>query len=138
MAELSTNAPTKEDLIFLVNKDRVTGKVRKLQYGLLTVATPQTQLDIPLARVSQIALGSPVTNAPPNNPWELRAFFAGGGTVAFRLDDCSQGRIAGTSPNFGKVDFKSESIRQLQFNLGRAKPGPEDVEILDQEIWDFE
>jgi hypothetical protein len=136
--DVSTNAPTKEDLIYLVNRDKVTGKLRALKDGTLSIEAAQTALEIPLSRVSQISLATPTTNTAPAAPGELRAFFAGGGIVSFQLQDWKADRVSGRSPNFGEVDFRADSIRQLQFNLDRPKPAADDVEILDPEVWDSE
>jgi len=58
--------------------------------------------------------------------------------VAFQLRDWDAKRVAGQSGNFGAVEFDPRSIRQLQFNLSRAKSGSEEMEILDDEVWDLE
>jgi hypothetical protein len=134
----STNSPGKEDLVYLVNRDKVTGTLQRLRDNLLTVASGGTRLDIPLSRVSQICLGNPVTNAPAANPWEVRAYFAGGGTVAFEVQKWDDARVLGRSGTFGTVDFNPQFIRQLQFNLGRSKLGTGEMEILDQEVWELE
>lgn len=136
--ETLTNAPTQNDLVFLVNRDKVSGRLEKLREGTLTVATGESSLDIPLARVTQISMGSPVTNMPAAGPWNIRAFFAGGGTVAFDLEQWKEGRVTGTSANFGKVAFDAESFRQLQFNLHRRKVEAEGIEILDEDVWELE
>ena len=72
--ESATNSPTTDDLIYLVNKDRVTGELQRIHNGAATVEAGQTPLDIPITRVTQISFGSASTNAPASNPWEMRAF----------------------------------------------------------------
>ena len=136
--EASTNAPTKDDLVYLVNKDKVTGKLQHIRNGALTVAAGQTSLDIPLTRVSQISLGSTPSDSSPSGPWEIRAFFAGGGTVAFNLAQWEPGRVTGESENFGAVSLDPQYIRQLQFNLDRSKLGADSAEVLDEGVWDLE
>jgi hypothetical protein len=134
----STNAPSGDDIVYLINRDKVSGQLRHLQQGTLTIAVPETSLDIPLSRVSQICFANARTNSTQAGPWELRAYFAGGGTVAFQLNDWNSKRVAGRSTNFGEVEFDPRSIRQLQFNLGRPKLGTDEMEILDDEVWDLE
>jgi hypothetical protein len=136
--ETVSNTSSKDDLVFLVNKDKVNGRLQGLHDGTLSIAAGQTVLDIPLSRVNQINLGSPATLRPPLGPWELRAYFAGGGTMAFELAEWNQGRVSGKSANFGKVDFDAQLIRQLQFNLNRPKLGTDEMEILDDDVWDLE
>ena len=122
----------------LVNKDKVSGKLEKLHDNLLTVATGQGSLDIPLSRVSQISLGNPTTTSPPDKPWELRAYFAGGGTVSFELEQWQHGKVWGRSTNFGQIDFDPQFVRQLQFNLARPRTAGDEMEILDQDVWELE
>lgn len=136
--ETVTSAPTKEDVVFLANRDKVTGRLRGLQDGVLSVEAGERPLEIPLSRVSQISLAASATNAPLSDPWHVRAYFAGGGSLAFQLDDWSNGRARGTSPNFGPVDLESRFIRQLQFNPHRPRVAGFDMEIMDQDIWDLE
>jgi hypothetical protein len=135
--EPSANMVGKDDLLHLINKDKVNGRLQGLRNGNLSVAADGTLLDIPLARVNQINLGSSVTNRPPAGPWELRAYFAGGGTVAFELGDWKPDRVSGRSSNFGSVDFEPQFIRQLQFNLNRPKAGNGEMEILDDDVWEL-
>lgn len=134
----ATNAPLKEDWVYLVNRDKVNGRLLALRDGVLSMRAADTPLDIPLHRVSQISMAGPVTNSFPASPWNLRAYFAGGGTVAFELDQWREGRISGVSPNFGPVSFDGHYIRQLQFNLSRTRPGVPDLENLDLNGWDLE
>jgi len=134
----SVNVAGKDDLVYLVNHDKVTGHLQQLKNGTVTVATAMAPLDIPLSRVSQIFLSSPTTNALPANPWEMRAYFASGGSIAFQLEGWQDQRVSGRSLNFGEVAFDPRFIRQLQFNLDRPKPSAEDMEILDEDIWDIE
>ena len=47
----------------------------------------------------------------------------GGGVVSFRLDEWGEREVAGVNPNFGRIAFNPNSIRQLQFNLGRSSAG---------------
>ncbi|MHC1766030.1 MAG: hypothetical protein AB9869_17305 [Verrucomicrobiia bacterium] len=136
--ETLPGAPSKDDVVHLVNRDRVTGRLRGLQDGILSVEAGGTPLEIPLSRVNQISFAASQTNAPPPDPWHVRASFAGGGSVAFRLGEWTQGRAIGSSPNFGPVDLDARYIRQLQFNLHRPRLAGMDMEITDQDIWDLE
>lgn len=133
-----TNAPTKEDLVLLVNRDKVNGRLQGLRDQVLSIVAGETPLDIPLSRVSQICMAGPVTNTLSSTPWGVRAYFAGGGTVAFELNEWRQGSLSGTSANFGPVQFDAQYVRQLQFNLFRTKLGGSDIEALDLGVWDLE
>lgn len=120
-----TNAPPKDDLVYLANRDKVVGTLQTIQDGKLTLAIPQTTLDIPMQRVTQILFGPHSTNAPAQKPWEIRVNVAGGGTVAFELEKWGEEQVAGRSVNFGQVALNPHSIRQIQFNSNQPKPAAE-------------
>jgi hypothetical protein len=137
-AEGATNAPGKDDIVYLVNRDRVAGQLRSLDEGKLTISAAETELSIPLARVSQIALANVVTNQVSADPWEVRTFFAGGGAISFTLEQWKSGQISGQSGNFGPVHFRTDAVRQIQFNLQKSRQSADDVENLDQDVWEIE
>lgn len=117
----SSNAPLKEDVVFLANKDKVSGKVDSYGDGKLSVQTHGTSLQIPLARVTEIYFANTLTNEVKPSPWAVRASFPGGEKISFLLDKWNGSEVSGTSGNFGAVAFKPSSIRYLQFNPGRAE-----------------
>ena len=82
---------------------------------------PQTTLEVPMQRVSQIVLGRTNASANAFGPWEVRAHVAGGGTVAFELEKWAPDEVSGTSAVFGRLALAPQSIRQLQFNFQKAK-----------------
>ena len=133
-----TNSPTKEDVVYLVNRDKVTGRLEGLRDGALSVAANQTTLEIPLSRVSQISLASAADNTPAIDPWQVRAYLAGGGAVSFALGEWGDGQVTGKSGNFGQIELEPQFIRQLQFNLHRPQFGGIEMEIMDKDIWDLE
>ena len=129
--------PISEDLVYLANRDKVSGELRGIRDGKLAFALPQTALEIPAERVTQIFFKQSATESAVPRPWELRFDVAGGGSVSFRLEKWGVEQIAGTSANFGRMAVNLASIRQIQFN---TKPG-KDSEELDgpsAEAWDFD
>lgn len=129
-----TEPPT-EDMVYLANRDKVLGELRSIRDGKATFAIPQTALEIPVERVTQIFLKQPEVESTTRRPWELRFDVAGGGSVAFRLEKWSEDQITGSSANFGKMAVNLASIRQIQFNTKPTKPSDEldgsDLENLD-------
>jgi hypothetical protein len=131
-----TNAPTKDDLVFLANRDKVTGALQGIRDGKVTFTIPQTTLDIPMQRVTQIFFGQQETNAPVQQPWEIRVNVAGGGTVAFQLEKWGGEQVSGKSANFGQMALNPQSIRQIQFNAGRSPAVREEVDFAPEEGWE--
>ncbi len=118
--EVSTNGPLKEDLVFLANKDKVSGKVEGFSDGKLRVQTSSTPLLIPLARVTEVYFANTRASTAKPSPWAVRASFPGGERISFLLDQWNQSEVTGLSGNFGPVAFHPRAIRSLQFNSERA------------------
>ena len=131
-------APGKEDVVCLVNHDKVSGMLHGLRDGKLAVAAAQTKLDIPIQRVTQIVFGAGSTNAVARGSWEIRAVFSGGGSVSFQLGKWTEQQLSGTNPNFGSVLLDPRSIRQLQFNLDRKRVTAEETGVDRESTWDLD
>ena len=127
----------KEDLVYLANTDRVSGIVEEISEGKLRIAARQTKLGIPLSRVTQVFFARERPEEVEVSPWEIRVDVAGGGTVAFDLDEWNEGRVSGHSANFGPMAFKPESIRQIQFNNSKTQLMGE-LTSSNEEIWEFD
>ncbi|MBM3838320.1 MAG: hypothetical protein FJ398_10205 [Verrucomicrobia bacterium] len=129
--------PVNEDLVYLANKDKVTGELRGIREGKLQFAIPQTALDIPVERVTQIFMKESASETIARKPWELRFDVAGGGSVAFQLERWGGEQIAGTSRNFGKMAVNLASIRQIQFQSQPMKETDE-LDAPNIDIWDLD
>jgi hypothetical protein len=108
------------DFLQLRNDDNLSGKLEGIRNGQASFTTSFGTLEIPLERVSQIELpvDPKVKVAVP--PDAVRARFAGQGTISFRLEDWSRGRITATSPNFGKATFDRSAFERIEFKPGNT------------------
>ncbi len=111
----ATNAPTDVDVIFLANRDRVTGRVQSVEDGKVSIETKLAKLSIPMARVTQVQFAQTNTPAAPSESSEVRALFPGGEGLSFDLQRWEDGQVVGISRTFGELKFDPKSIRQLQF-----------------------
>lgn len=134
----ATNGPPKTDLVFLANRDKVAGRVKSIHEGKLAVTIPQTTLEIPISRITQIFLQQAGGTAPAQKPWEIRVDVSGGGTVAFELDKWTAGKVSGQSANFGALSVNPQSIRQVQFNLGQSIAAAPETEFVGEETWELD
>jgi len=135
-AEVATNGRTGEDQLFLINRDKVLGKLKGLHDGKLQFATKEAALDIPLPRVTQVFFANDATNMAASSPWETQALVAGGGTISFALEKWSNEKISGQNKSFGKISLNTDSIRQLRFNPGKSKRQSEDMQAVEDLIWE--
>lgn len=110
----------KDDAVFLINKDRAIGVVEGIRDDKLLFKTPETRLEIPMQRVSQIIFAT-ATNTVPEPASLVRMFFSAGETVVVDLENWAADRVAAKSPNFGPVTFRPGVIRELQFNSQRRR-----------------
>lgn len=127
-----------EDLIFFANRDRATGALRGVRDGKLFFDALETHFEVPLARVTRILLRELPAAQRTRGPWEMRAYFAGGGAVSFQLEKWDAQGVTGTSANFGHLAFNPRSIRQLRFNLDRGETHGEPQLAPAELDWEFE
>lgn len=124
----STNRPT-EDMLELINRDKVNGKLSAIRDGKASFATPFASMDIPLQRVQFIELAAPpapdTTNAPALH--DVRLFFADRGHLTLSLAAWDQKQIRGRNPSFGDAILNSAAFNQIQFNLARERKPEADV-----------
>ena len=130
------NGSATEDLVHLANRDKVTGKLQSIHQGKLSFTTTQTTLEIPMERVTQMVFRQATGAARNRDPWETRAYFSGGGNVAFEVEKWDPDQVSGNSPNFGRLTFHPRSIRQVEFNLGQRKETDEPG-FLGEDNWDL-
>ncbi len=112
--------PEGVQVLYLVNNDQAEGKLLGVQAGKANVQTDFATLKVPVERITDIYLrpGQPMTNVLAG---EVRAVFAGGGSVTFTIDRWSKDEVAGNNRNFGRVALKTAWVRRLQFNLNRSQ-----------------
>lgn len=127
-----------QDLVFFANRDRAAGTLRAVREGQLVFDALQTRFEVPVARVTRILLRQSPEAQRTRGPWEMRAYFAGGGAVSFQLEKWDARRVSGTSANFGHLAFNPRSIRQLRFNLDRGETRGEPQLAPAELDWEFE
>lgn len=115
--KLPANASAQTDLALLLNRDKVAGSLRGIREGKVTFAIPESTLDVPIQRVTQILLAG--NNAEPVRklPESLRAYFERRGNLTFQLQSWDQKRVVGISPIFGRFEADPRAFDRIQFNL---------------------
>ena len=113
-ASVAANAT--QDLVHLKNQDTLTGTLQSIRDGQLAFVTSYGPLEIPMPRVSQIELFLEKTSLPKAEPGTVRAHFADGGRVTFRLEEWRDQQIRGSSPAFGRAQFNPAAFNLIEFN----------------------
>jgi hypothetical protein len=124
------SAKSKEDNIKMENQDKVSGKLKSIENGKAIFASSYADLTIPLDRVEQITMSSETTDVAKRGPGDVRAYFAGRGSITMALESWDGKQVAASSANFGKAVFSPDAFQRLQFNLNKQPAaGDNDLEV---------
>jgi hypothetical protein len=132
----TTISATNADSIHFINHDRAGGKILGIKDGSVALALGDMNLNIPLQRVTQINFATTNTSTESPGPWVVRAHFPGGGSISFQLEKWDSQTISGKSAIFGMLAFQARAIREMEFNLDRAKN--EEVAATSKEFEDLD
>lgn len=109
----------KEDSIKMANQDKVSGKLKSIENGKALFASSYADLTIPLDRVEIITMSTEGTDLAKRGTSDVRAYFAGRGSITMTLESWDGKEAVSTSPNFGKATFAPAAFQRLKFNLNR-------------------
>lgn len=115
--------PAGQQVVRLLNKDRVAGQVKALRDGALLVQADFGELSLPLERVAGIDFAPVSTNrnlAAPE-PRLVRAFLQGGGRLTLRLESWEGRQVTASGPFFDRATFQPALFDSLQFNLSQNR-----------------
>jgi hypothetical protein len=116
-----TEVTPKEDLVRLLNNDKMSGQLESLRDGAVQFTTAFASMEVPLERVDQITLSSETASQATPTPGDIRATFAGKGSITFQLERWDDQRAVGQSPNFGSARFDPAAFSLIQFNLDQPR-----------------
>lgn len=106
-----------QDIARLKNGDRVIGSVKAIREGKLSIEGAGTVLDVPVTRVKQVELATPVQRPKPEAR-TVRAYFSSGvGSLTFNLDQWTPEEITASSDSFGAVKIKPAAFSRILFDV---------------------
>ncbi len=117
---------TQDDAIVLVNGDVMSGTLMEVAGGQAVVKTPFADLKIPLDRIAQVSLAGAKSVRARRRAGDVRALFAGGGSVTIELKALAGGRIEGASENFGTASWPLSAFERIEMNIYAEKPSSSD------------
>ncbi len=108
-----------EGRMTLRNGDKLTGVVKSIEDGKITIETPFREVSLPVERLRTITLKPVDLEEPKREEGDVRAWFTDGGSIVFRLEglDVESGRIQGTSQTFGSAMFDMVAFNRIEFNI---------------------
>lgn len=107
-----------EQRIILRNGDIILGKVEKVENSEIALKTRHNEIRLPVSRIRKLALAPSEYDERLLQNGDVRAWFADGNYITFRLDGISaQGKITGTSQHFGTAQFDPTAFTRIEFNI---------------------
>jgi hypothetical protein len=107
-----------EQRIILRNGDSLLGKVERIENSQIHLKTRFNEIKIPVSRVKKLALAPAEYDERLLQNGDVRAWFANGNYITFRLDGIKEdGKIRGTSQHFGTAEFDATAFTRIEFNL---------------------
>lgn len=112
--------------IRLRNNDQVAGLVRGIEDGFVNLETSFGEVRIPVSRLRTFSLHTKEEREdyklgryeiPRLYRGDVRAWFADGSLVTFRLENSADGRLSGYSQTFGNANFDASAFNRIEFNI---------------------
>jgi hypothetical protein len=110
--------------IRLRNGDILTGRVLGVEEERLKIETAHGEVMLPIARMTNAILHREEDKKDPERYQkpklmknDVRAWFADGGYVVFRLDGVTDDHFLGHSQTFGDAKFRRGAFRRVEFNI---------------------
>lgn len=103
--------------MILRNGDVLVGDVLSIDHDIMKVRTGFGEVMLPVSRAESFSLTNAGHEEPILKNGDIRAWFSEGGSVTFRLDEFSDGKLRGFSQTFGEAAFRLNAFTRLEFNL---------------------
>jgi hypothetical protein len=101
----------------LRNGDSIDGEVVSISDGMITLKTPFRDVRLPVEALRSVALKPVDLETSKRENGDVRAWFADGSWIVFRLDGVGEGTLTGYSQSFGTAVFKVAAFSRIEFNI---------------------
>jgi len=110
----------------LRNNDHLEGEMLGIENGKVKIKTKYGDMSVPVSRLRTFPLRTKKERedyklaryeVPKRYNGDIRAWFADGSRVTFRLESTADGQLKGSSQTFGKAAFASKAFSRIEFNL---------------------
>lgn len=125
----STPAGSDEDFIQLANNDKISGTVKVIKDGKMSLSTEFATLDVPMERVARIDMAYVKAERSEPTGNDVRAVFADQGSITFALERWDDRQVVGTSPNFGRIKMTPIAFTELEFNLTEPRAAGSEADL---------
>lgn len=113
--EFQNNLTTQgtNDLLLLVNQDRVSGVLGPLRNKEWEVGTPLGPVQVPLSKIEQLHFSILKRQPPPTKPAPARLTFNNQDRLSIQLDHWSGDRLQATHPLLGQMIINISALREI-------------------------
>ena len=115
-SEPAARAPT-EDLVRLRNGDKVSGVIRAITGGAVTLTNSFAAVKIPLPTISVIDLAGPPALTARRQVADVRVFFPDRTQFTLALEQLDDKTLTGTTENSGRVTLPLDALTRLRFHI---------------------
>jgi hypothetical protein len=122
----SKGSDTKEDVIELINGDKITGDLLSINDDNVSFGTSYATLKIPFDRVVKVFMSSDKAERARRYAEDVRVHFHSGGTMTLKLDRIEKGKVTGISENFDQASFGLDSVQLVDLNIYRDREDEDD------------
>ena len=105
----------KDDYVQFKNEDSISGQVKTILEGKLTLATSFAEVPVEMSSISVLELTNPGVKTTPK-AGVVRAQMPARGQLTFRMQSWVNGKVRVESPYFGTADFDPSVFQRLEFN----------------------
>jgi len=99
------------------NGDSIAGEVVSIDNGMIQVKTTFREVKLPVESLRSLSLKPVDLERSIRKNGDVRAWFADGSSLVFRLDEVGDGTVTGFSQNFGTATFKLAAFNRIEFNI---------------------
>lgn len=124
--EKATEEPQAEegDRMKLANGDSIKGEIKSIHDGLIELTTPLGEILLPIERMRTLKLSNLGSEQAYRPQGDVRATFADGSTMIFRIERIEENHLVGTSQNFGEARFKLSALIRIEFDIHERPVDP--------------
>jgi hypothetical protein len=108
---------TTESYMKLANGDSIIGEVTSIHDGIVGINSTLGEFELPINRFSSLNLKNLGSETAKRLVGDIRAVFADGSSLVFRLDSVDGDTVTGTSQHFGTTQFKLSTISRIEFDI---------------------
>ena len=113
----STQEKQPEDVVRFINNDRMSGKIIKIENGMLELKTAFAQLKAPVNKIKSMTFSDEDSERARRNKNDVEVYFPNGDYITLDLKEIKDGKIYGKSENYGEKAFNLNAFIGIRFKL---------------------